>query len=254
MMQLFVFLHKEIIGGLRSKKTLIIAITFSLIGILSPFLAKIMPDIFQHMTNESIHVTIETPTSLDAWLQFYNNIGTMGLLVFILLFADTLSGEIVQGTLIQLVTKGLSKHTVLFAKTIYLILLWTLCFSLSAALSQIYTLVYFKDDLVAQVPYALFSYWLYGILAIAWMIFGSSLAKSVYQTLLIVAAGYFCGMILNTLDILSTFNPYRLSSQFPHFVTNQITPADTTLQIFTAILLILIALSLANLFLKKRPL
>lgn len=254
MKQLLVFLHKEIIGGLRSKKILIIGIVFSLIGILSPFLAKIMPELFEQMTVESISITVGTPTSLDAWLQYYNNIGTMGLLVFIILFADTLSGEIVQGTLIQLVTKGLSKQKVLIAKAIYLTFLWSMCFTISAGLCQLYTHIYFTDDSVVQVPSALISYWLFGILAITVMILGSSFAKSVYQSLLFVALGYLIGLILNTLDVLPRYNPYRLSSQFTALVTNQAALQDYTWQIVIALVLCGAFLIGANMILKKRSL
>ncbi len=105
-----VFLKKEFLGGLRSKKLLIYLILFALIGMLSPFTAKIMPDLMASMMPESIEITIADPTSIDAWLQFYSNIGTIGLLIFVILFTDTLSAEINQGTFIQLITRGLTEN------------------------------------------------------------------------------------------------------------------------------------------------
>lgn len=52
-----------------------------MVGMLSPFLAKIMPDIFSSMVTDGIQITVSTPTSVDSWMQFYGNIGSLGLLV-----------------------------------------------------------------------------------------------------------------------------------------------------------------------------
>ncbi len=120
MTQLTVFLRKEVLGGWRNKKDHHLWSDFSDGGHALAFLAKIMPDIFSSMVTDGIQITVSTPTSVDSWMQFYGNIGSLGLLVFVILFADTICAEIEQGTLINLITKGLPRQTILLAKTLYL--------------------------------------------------------------------------------------------------------------------------------------
>ncbi|MEO2551220.1 ABC transporter permease subunit [Enterococcus casseliflavus] len=247
-----VFLKKEFLGGLRSKKLLICLTLFALIGMLSPFTAKIMPDLMASMMPESIEVTIADPTAIDAWLQFYNNIGTIGLLVFVVLFTDTLSAEIAQGTFIQLITKGLPKTTIVCAKAGYLTILWSLSYLLSASVSAFYTMIYFDDSSAAQVPSALFSYWLFGLLAISILLLGSSFAKSIYQGLLFIGVCYLIGLLGSLWSQLTNWNPYSLSSQFPNYLTNQIKLGELLPALLLSCLLIISCLAGAIAVLRKR--
>ncbi|MDB1694614.1 ABC transporter permease subunit [Enterococcus casseliflavus] len=247
-----VFLKKEFLGGLRSKKLLICLILFALIGMLSPFTAKIMPDLMASMMPESIEITIADPTSIDAWLQFYSNIGTIGLLVFVVLFTDTLSAEIAQGTFIQLITKGLPKTTIVCAKAGYLTILWSLSYLLSASVSAFYTLIYFDDSSAVQVPSALFSYWLFGLLAISILLLGSSFAKSIYQGLLFIGVCYLMGMLGNLWSQVTNWNPYSLSSQFPNYLTDQIKLGELLPALLLTCFLIIACLTGSIAVLRKR--
>lgn len=88
MTQLTVFLRKEVLGGWRNKKIIICGVIFLMVGMLSPFLAKIMPDIFSSMVNRwdpnhCFHADI--CRFVDAILWQYRFIGSLG-------FCDTLCG------------------------------------------------------------------------------------------------------------------------------------------------------------------
>lgn len=213
MTQLTVFLRKEVLGGWRNKKIIICGVIFLMVGMLSPFLAKIMPDIFSSMVTDGIQITVSTPTSVDSWMQFYGNIGSLGLLVFVILFADTICAEIEQGTLINLITKGLPRQTILLAKTLYLYFLWTLFYAAAFLICLLYTRIYFNDSLTHHLISADFSYWLFGLLSISLLLLSSAFAKNVYQVLLFLAAFYGIGVLGSLFESLQKINPYSLSSQ-----------------------------------------
>lgn len=55
--------------------------------------------------------------AMVSWTQFYKNV-PMALLIFIILFSGILTSEYAKGTLINVLTKGLSRWKVIAAKTI----------------------------------------------------------------------------------------------------------------------------------------
>lgn len=168
------------------------------------------------------------------------------------LFTDTLSAEIAQGTFIQLITKGLPKTTIVCAKAGYLSILWSLSYLLSASVSAFYTLIYFDDSSAVQVPSALFSYWLFGLLAISILLLGSSFAKSIYQGLLFIGVCYLMGMLGNLWSQVTNWNPYSLSSQFPNYLTDQIKLGELLPALLLSCLLIISCLAGAIAVLRKR--
>ncbi len=98
---------------------------------MNPLIAILTPDIIEMSFGDALPVNIPEPSSLDSWGQFYQSMTQMGLIVITLLFSGTMSGEVSKGTLVNLVTKGLKRSTVVISKSIYLILQWTLCMFLA---------------------------------------------------------------------------------------------------------------------------
>ena len=120
------FCKKEVLENLRTHKVLILMIVFLLFGMMSPLTAKLMPEIFKSLALDGIVITIPEPTALDAYAQFFKNTSQMGLLVVLLVFGGMLSNEITKGTLINMVTKGLSRPVVILSKFTVASILWTL--------------------------------------------------------------------------------------------------------------------------------
>lgn len=72
----------------------------------------------------------------------------MGLIVLALMFSGSVSNEISKGTLVNLVTKGLRRWTVIVGKATSLILQWTVCLLLTFLVTWGYTVYYFPDQKV----------------------------------------------------------------------------------------------------------
>lgn len=64
--QLVIQLKKELFESARKKRLLILAIVFMAAGIMSPTLAKLMPEIMKTALPEGMNVQLPAPTSVDA--------------------------------------------------------------------------------------------------------------------------------------------------------------------------------------------
>ena len=110
----FAFLRKELTESMKNHRFLILFFLFLIFGVMSVFLAKYIPEILSALAAEmELH---SEPVPLDAWKQFYKNISSVGFSAFIILYGSCLSSEYAKGTLVLLVTKGLSRKAVILAK------------------------------------------------------------------------------------------------------------------------------------------
>lgn len=110
------FVKKELLEQVRTYKLLILFLVFFIFGMLSPLMAKLMPEILSQMPMDGITITIPDPTAIDSYSQFFKNLTQMGLIVLVLLFSGTLTTELSKGTLINVLTKGLTRYAVILAK------------------------------------------------------------------------------------------------------------------------------------------
>ena len=107
------FVKKEFTENMKNYRFLILLTVFLIFGIMSAFLAKFTPEILSALAAD-MEMTSE-PVALDAWKQFYKNISGVGFSAFIILFGSCMSNEYSKGTLILMVTKGLSRKAVILA-------------------------------------------------------------------------------------------------------------------------------------------
>lgn len=221
MRQTLIFLRKEFSGGLKSKRLLIALAVFIIVGILSPLLAKLLPDILNGSLIEGMKVTMPEPTSYDSWTQYFKNLNSIGLLVFVIIFSDIICAEVERGSLINLITKGLARKNIVLAKFIYLCLAWTIVLIISFVIAYFYTSFYFKDSLSFNQLQTIGIYWIFGLLVNAIIIFGSTICKNIYQTLLVVIIFYLAGTGLSFISSLTKFNPLSLSSKSLEFIANK---------------------------------
>ena len=122
------FTKKEFMECIRSYKFMILIIVFLAFGFMNPIFAKYMPELLKSMMPVGMSMELPQPTVFDSWAQFFKNINQMGLIIFLLSFSSILSTEIQKGTLINIVTKGLSRKKILLSKMTFLVCVWTICY------------------------------------------------------------------------------------------------------------------------------
>jgi ABC-2 type transport system permease protein len=206
------FSKKEFLEQLRTSKCLILLAVFFLFGMTSPLLAKLMPEIMSGMELQGVKITIPDPTVLDAYGQFFKNCTQMGLLALLLVFGSTLSNELLRGTLINILAKGLPRHTIILSKFLTAVVLWTISFCLSAAVNYGYTLYLFEDTGVQHLLFSLFCLWLFGCFILALILLSSAIAVGSLGGLIITAFGIVIMFILNIFPGTTKYNPITLAS------------------------------------------
>ena len=118
---------KEFIESVRTYKLFIVAAVFLLFGMLNPITAKIMPELLSSLMPEGMKVTLADPRAIDSWIQFYKNMSTQ-LILFIIVFSGIVANELSKGTLTNMLTKGLSRKTVILVKFTAATSIWTVSY------------------------------------------------------------------------------------------------------------------------------
>jgi len=149
---------------------------------------------------------------LDSYMQFFKNNGQMGLLILILVFGGTLTREYTKGTLINVLTKGLSRKSVIFAKYTVASILWTVSLMLSLLTTYGYTVYLFPNDKVYNIIQSVGCLWIFGLFLLAVIIFASTLVGSSYSCLLVTALIMIVLFTINIVPAIVPYNPVLLAS------------------------------------------
>lgn len=227
---------KELMESLRTYKLLIVAAVFLLFGMLNPITAKIMPKLLSSFMPEGMTVTLSEPGAIDSWIQFYKNMSTQ-LILFIIVFCGIVANELSRGTLINMLTKGLSRKTVILSKFTAVISIWTVSYLICFGTTFAYTMYLLPGEL-PNVAFSAFCMWLFGVLQISIMLLGGVMSGSIYGSLLL--AGGFTGllMVINMAPKLEKYNPYLLSSGSVSLLTSNIDISDFYVSICVTLVLI----------------
>ena len=175
------FLAKEFTEMMKTHKVLIILSVFILLGIMSPILAQMMPDILAGMTEsmaeEGMTITIAGPTIADSYFQLFKNFTQMGLIVVLLVYSNMLSGELSKGTLTALLAKGLSRDAVILAKYTAAISWWTIALAASSGMAYLYNIILFGKHNAQHIIFSVFCLWLFVSFVIALILLSSVIVK-----------------------------------------------------------------------------
>jgi len=216
------FTKKELLESIRTYRLLIMLLVFFIFGIMSPLAAKMMPEILSTAMPEGITVSLAEPTAIDAWTQFFKNISQMGLIVTIIIFSGVLGTELSKGTLINLLTKGLSRNTVILSKFTGMAIIWTISYATSFIVTLGYTVHLFPNDEVSNLLFSVFCLWLFGIFLLTVLLFASTLIKNNYGALLISGAVIVVLKLCNIVPRLQSYNPLSLASDNVSLLTKTV--------------------------------
>lgn len=170
------FTKKEFIEQLRTYRVLILLSVFFVFGLMSPLLAKLLPEILSGMDLQGMVIMIPEATAIDAYAQFFKNITQMGIIVILLIFGGVISNELTKGTLINVLAKGLRRHTVILAKYTAILSLWTVTLVFASLVNQGYTMFMFDTSSISNLVFSIFCLWLFGAFLLSLIILSSVLA------------------------------------------------------------------------------
>ena len=228
MKSLTAFINKEILELYRTGKMLLLLILFTLFGIMNPAIAKLTPWIMElsaKSLEESGMVLGEVRVdAMTSWTQFYKNLPIV-LIVFVILSSSILTNEYQKGTLINMLTKGLKRWKVICAKTVVLLVLWSICYWMYYGITYGYT-AYFWDNAIAShlVLGAVYPY-LFGIWLIMLIFLFSTLTRGNIAVLTGTAGVVMIIYLMGMLSRIGKYLPTRLLAS-SELLTGGSVPSD----------------------------
>jgi len=201
-------LAKEMREQLRTMRLIVVLAVFGAFGILSPVLAKALPDIIKAAGGD-IQITVPTPTVRDAMDQFAKNVGQMGALIAILISMGAVATEKERGTAGFLLTKPVGREEFLLGKIAAIAILLGLGLALAGLLAAAYTAVLFEPLSVAETVASIALLWLSLAVYAAITFLASVITRSA-----LVAGGVGFGAFIGAgiISALPTIGPYMPSS------------------------------------------
>ena len=214
----FAFLKKEFMGNFRSGKIFLIVGLFLLFGLMNPATAWVTPMLYDLMAEaleaSGIVVGEYTVRAFDSWLQFFSNI-PMALIAFVLIYSGTFTSEYSSGTLVLILTKGLSRSKVLLAKAAMMLILWSLGYWISFAVTYFGTDLLWDNSIAEAIAPAGIFFWLFGVMIVCLCVFFSVVFKN-YIGVLLGTGGSVCVMIiLSIIPKVDRYIPFWLTNGMP---------------------------------------
>lgn len=208
------FLKKELKEIKKTGKLVLFAILFSMFGIMNPAFAKLTPKLFEMLSDtiqESGLVYTEiTVTAINSWEQFYKNI-PIALIILLIVFSNIFTYEYDKGTLVIMITKGLSRSSVVLSKAIVMLLTWTAGFWLCYSITFVYTEYYWDNNILKYLFFPAACWWLMGICIISLEIFFSVISKSSTTVMLLTGGCFGLLYLLKMIPKIKIYLPIYLA-------------------------------------------
>ncbi len=211
---LLAFVRKELLEQVRTYRLIVLLVSFLLVGLVSPLLAKVTPDLVGMIAEDELGgmelIVTRSPNVSDALLQYHGNYSLLPLLVILLSFG-TVSGEKSRKTAPMVLVKPVSRRAFLLAKAAVpaaLILGGTL---LSAAGCLLYTTVLFGEIHLAG--YLMVNGMMLSSLLcyLSLTLMGSVLTRSLPAAAGVGLGGYVVFAVIGALPFLGKYTPAGLS-------------------------------------------
>ncbi len=213
MKQLIAFSKKEFLEVWRTGKFLILFLIFVLFGIMNPAIAKLTPWMMEQfatsLEESGLIVGEVTVNAMTSWTQFYKNV-PMGLIVFLLIFSGILATELQKGTLINMLTKGLSRNLVIIAKTIVMIVLWTFNYWSCFFITYVYNEYFWDNKIANHIYFSAFCVYLFGIWLITLLMLMSTIATTTSFVTVGTGIVFFVVYMLSLLPDMKGYLPIKL--------------------------------------------
>ena len=213
-------LKKEAIEGARTKKIISTFILFLFIGLISPLTAKLTPMILQSIATGNIDINVAPPSEIDSWIQFFKNIGQIGMFGLAIILSTQMANEFQKGTLINLLSKGLPRYQVVLSKIFYNFILWFIAYFCSFILTYFYTKYFFGISfsirnilMAALLPFVFVAALLpfvFGLFLISLETLAGVISGNVIGTLILTTAGIVIQLILSIRDEIVKYMPIAL--------------------------------------------
>lgn len=244
------FFIKEIKEQFKTPKFIILFSIFLFFGILSPLVARYMGEIFSLISSD-IQIGFPEPTFRNAWTEYYKNISTLCLIVFLIIMTGSVAQEKSKGSIMLVLTKRISRFNFLFSKFAAGVFLYTICLIGSLLVSMIYTQLLFNEFYYSGLALSIFLVWLIGVFYTAFAIFTSIIAKSSTTAALYGFAGYALFNLINIIQGIESYNPAGIPGVINSLLIQSSKTINNVFSVSTAIIFTA-AIFITGLFIFKK--
>jgi len=244
---------KEILEIIRSKKLLILIILFGFISISSPIIAKLIPVLLKSLPETpGLVINLPTPTWKDAIDQLAKNLGQIGMVVIIFVFAGSIADEKVKRTLEMVLPKPIKRSAFILSKYFASIVAVKVIFILSMVVFYFYTFSLLGSFSILHFIWLSLFLLIYLILILSLSLFFSTISSSQ-----IAAVGFtfltevVFAMIIVYFKKLAKYSPDYVLSHYQELMANG-NVSDFLPGALIAILIILIFVGLSVQFFNRQ--
>lgn len=250
---LIAFTKKEFTENTRNYRLFIMLSIFALFGFLSPLTAKFMPELVSSLA-PGLELNLTEPVALDSWVQFYKNVASLGISLMIILFSSILSTEYAKGTLVIMLTKGLSRPAVILSKFIVMLCIMTASMGLCFGITYGYTSYFWQGVTLENVFISALFLWINGILYLAVVTLGSVITKGAFASVILVLIISITFSLLGMIPVFSKFNPMLLSTKNVEIINGSIAVSEMVIPLFVSLAISVVSIYAAVLIFNKKQL
>lgn len=206
------FLKKEFMEMARNGKLVTLGIIFILFGIMNPAIAKLTP-VLMKMVSESMEETgiilgDVIVNDMTSWTQFYKNI-PMALIIFLVMFSGIITAEYQKGTIVPMLTKGVSPVTVFLSKYTAVLLAWTMGYALTFFITYFYN-EYFWGNAAKNIVYTALCSYVLGVFLLSVMMLMSVICEGNTSVIVATAVIFFVVYMFGLIPAVKDYLPTKL--------------------------------------------
>ena len=158
------------------------------------------------MAENGLIVTNVQVDALTSWTQFFKNIPIV-LIAFVLIYSDIFTKEYKSGTLLLVLTKGLSRYKIVLAKTVLLLSLWTVGYGICFAITYGYTAYFWDNSIANNLFFSVTIWWLFGIWVLCLIVLFSSLLQNSTGVSLCTGGPVLSAYLLSIIPKIKAYSP-----------------------------------------------
>lgn len=197
------FFKKEVRETWSTHRIYVILSILLVIGLMSPLLAKMTPELVGSMAKGSgLDIKVPPPTALDAYAQLFKNLINLGTLAVIFSLAGLVADEKTRGSAVLMVTKPVPRWAFITSKYVVNAALVLLATGLAYAACLYYTVIIFHESLWAGSSAATLLVMVFYLLIVAVTLLASTIGRS-----LALSSGITVGTLL-LLSLLPQLHPW----------------------------------------------
>ena len=213
MKQFLAFEKKEIMEQIRTGKVFIAAVLFCLFGVMNPAIAKLTPWMMKLMSQDlaqsGMHIGEVEVNALSSWTQYFKNM-PIAIIIFIIMFSGILTAEYQNGTLIQVITKGMNRWGILISKMVVMIIFWSLGCLLCYGITWIYNEYFWDNSIVKHEFFAAFCFYFLGLWLITVILLASTIFRWSRTVTLCTGAAFLVAYLASLFPKVKEFSPAYL--------------------------------------------